>query len=50
MPEKPTIESRRIAILIAEGYDSASYETVKAAIKSQSALPFTITPKRQALR
>lgn len=50
MPEKPTIKSRRIAILIADGFDEVSYNGVVAAIKSQSALPFTIAPKRQPVK
>ena len=50
LPAKPTIESRRIAILIADGYDSKSYNAIVAAIKSQSALPFTIAPKRQPVK
>ncbi|KAK5938332.1 catalase 1 [Knufia obscura] len=50
LPEKPTIKSRRIAILIADGYDSVSYNGIVAAIKAQSALPFTIAPKRQAVK
>jgi catalase len=50
MPEKPTIKSRRIAILIADGYDAASYEAAQAAIKAQAALPFTIAPKRQEVK
>jgi catalase len=49
MPEKPTIKSRRIPILIADGYDPVSYETVKAAVKAQGALPFTIAPRRQKI-
>ncbi len=50
MPEKPTIATRRIAILITDGYDPVSYETVKDAVKSQGALPFTIAPKRQKVQ
>ncbi|KEF53231.1 catalase A [Exophiala aquamarina CBS 119918] len=50
LPEKPTIESRRIAILIADGYDSNSYDAIVAAIKAQGALPFTIAPKRQVIK
>lgn len=46
-PFEPTIKSRRIAILIADGYDHASYSTIHAAIRGASALPFTIAPKRQ---
>jgi catalase len=49
IPQKPTIKSRRIAILIADGYDPVSYEAVKAAVKAQGALPFTIAPKRQKI-
>lgn len=47
MPAEPTIASRRIAILIADGYDHASYSAIVSAIQSQMALPFTIAPKRQ---
>ena len=50
LPQEPTIKSRRIAILIADGYDAASYDTVKAAILAQSALPFTISNKRQEVK
>jgi catalase len=47
MPEKPTIKSRRIAILIADGFDAVSYGAVKAAVLAEAALPFTISTKRQ---
>ena len=50
LPSVPTIKSRRIAILIADGYDAASYDAVKAAILAQSALPFTISTKRQEVK
>lgn len=50
LPENPTIASRRIAILIADGYDPVSYEAVVAAVKAQGALPFTIAPKRQLVK
>lgn len=49
MPEKPIIKSRHIAILIADGYDPVSYVGVKAAVKAQGALPFTIALKRQKI-
>ena len=49
MPEKPTIKSRRIAILIADGYDPVSYGSVSAAVRAQGALPFVIAPKRQKI-
>lgn len=48
-PKKPTIESRRIAIIIADGYDPIAYNGVKAAIAAQSALPFTIAPRRSPI-
>jgi len=50
MPVEPTIKSRRIAILIADGYDAGSYEAMKAAILAHNALPFTIAPKRQRVK
>ena len=50
MPATPTIKSRRIAILIAEGYNHAEYSAIKAAVKAQSALAFTIAPKRQLVK
>ncbi|KAI1384806.1 catalase [Hypoxylon trugodes] len=43
---KPTIASRRIAIIIADGFDNKTYGAVKAAVKASSALPFTIGPRR----
>lgn len=50
MPEKPTIASRRIAILIGDGFDHASYQGMKAAITAAGALPFTIGTKRQPVK
>ena len=50
LPEKPTIATRRIAILIGPGYDSVSYNGMVAAIKAQGALPFTIGPHRQPVK
>ena len=46
-PEKPTIATRRIAVLIADGYDPIAYNGVLAALKAANAFPFTIGPKRQ---
>lgn len=42
----PTIETRRIAIIIADGYDATAYNGIVAAIKACQALPFTIAPRR----
>jgi catalase len=46
MPEKPTIATRRVAIIIADGYDPVAYTGVKTALKAAQALPFTIAPRR----
>jgi len=46
LPEKPTIATRRIAILLADGYDVVSYGAVRAAISAAQAIPFVIAPKR----
>jgi catalase len=43
---KPTIESRRIAILIADGYDPIAFNGAKAAVTASGALPFVIGPRR----
>ncbi|KAI4868765.1 catalase [Hypoxylon rubiginosum] len=48
-PSKPTIASRRIAIIIADGFDNTVYSAVKAAVKASSALPFTIGPRRSEI-
>ncbi|OTA60700.1 catalase-domain-containing protein [Hypoxylon sp. EC38] len=45
-PFKPTIASRRIAIIIADGFDNSAYSAVKAAVLASSALPFTIGTRR----
>ncbi|KAI0181186.1 catalase [Hypoxylon sp. FL1284] len=45
-PAKPTIASRRVAIIVADGFDAGIYGAVKAAVKASSALPFTIGPRR----
>lgn len=45
----PTISTRMIAVLIADGFNLAEYEGFKAALSSAGALVFTIAPKRQAI-
>ncbi|KAH3966469.1 catalase [Parastagonospora nodorum] len=45
-PEKPTIATRMVAIIIADGYDKVAYEGIKAALTAAGALPFTISPRR----
>ncbi|KAJ5985746.1 hypothetical protein N7499_007963 [Penicillium canescens] len=49
LPEKPTIESRRIAILIGDGFDQVAFTGMKMAIKAAGALPFVIGTKRSPI-
>ncbi|KAI0480710.1 catalase [Xylariaceae sp. FL0804] len=46
---KPTITSRRVALIVADGFDKAAYEGVAAALKASGALPFTIAPRRSEI-
>ncbi|KAJ4357588.1 catalase 1 [Didymosphaeria variabile] len=48
-PEKPTIETRMVAILIADGYDAVAYNGIKTALSAAGALPFTISPRRNKI-
>ena len=48
-PEKPTIATRMVAIIIADGYDPIAYNGVKAALSAAGALPFTISPRRNKI-
>lgn len=43
---QPTIASRRVAIMIADGYDSVAFAAVKAAVAAASAIPMIIGTKR----
>ncbi|KAK0386017.1 hypothetical protein NLU13_5854 [Sarocladium strictum] len=49
LPSKPIITSRRIAIIIADGYDRVAYDAMYATIKANQALPFIIAPRRSAI-
>ncbi|KXJ88827.1 catalase [Microdochium bolleyi] len=49
MPATPTIATRRIAIIIADGFDKSVFDIVKAAILASSALPFIIAPRRSEI-
>nr|AAB47761.1 catalase [Aspergillus fumigatus] len=49
IPKNPTIASRRIAIIIGDGYDPVASTGLKTAIKAASALPFIIGTKRSAI-
>jgi len=43
----PTIASRGIALIIADGFNLSEYEAVKASLSAAGAFCFTIGPKRQ---
>lgn len=45
-PVKPTIASRRVAILIADGYDAVAFNAVRASVLASKAIPMIIAPKR----
>jgi len=45
-PDKPTIKSRRVAILIADGYNKAFVTAVKGALTAAGAVPLVIGPRR----
>ncbi|KAF2751416.1 catalase-domain-containing protein [Sporormia fimetaria CBS 119925] len=45
-PSTPTIATRMVAILIADGYDPVAYNGMKAALSAAGALPFTIGIRR----
>ncbi|KAI0702432.1 catalase [Cytidiella melzeri] len=46
VPKQPTIKSRRIAILVADGFNMAQVEALRAAIKAGSATSWVIGPRR----
>jgi catalase len=46
-PKTPTIATRRIAIIIGDGFDSVAFNGVYTAVQAAGALPFVIGTKRQ---
>ncbi|KAJ7654076.1 hypothetical protein DFH06DRAFT_1330174 [Mycena polygramma] len=46
MPKTPTIKSRRVAILVADGFDVATVTAMKTALTAGGAFPFVIGPRR----
>lgn len=46
---KPTVATRRVAILVGDGYDPIAFNGVYAALKAAKAFPFVIGPKRQTV-
>lgn len=45
-PAKTTIVSRRVAIIVADGYDSTAFNAVKSAVASSQGIPIIIGTKR----
>jgi catalase len=45
-PAKTTIVSRRVAIIVADGYDSTAFNAVKTAVASSMGIPIIIGTKR----
>lgn len=46
MPKTPTIKSRRIAILVGDGFDSVEAQSIRGALKAGGAVTFLIGPRR----
>ena len=49
LPKTPTIESRRVAIIIGDGYDPVAFTGIVDAIKAEGALPLIIGTRRQPI-
>lgn len=45
-PKEPTIESRRIAILVADGFNATEVQAIRALLASAGAVNFVIGPRR----
>lgn len=50
IPKEPTIASRRIAILVADGFDLTQVTAVRAALSAQGALTFIVGPRRAHIK
>jgi catalase len=50
LPAKPTIASRRVAILIADGFDSVAFAAMQAALTAAQATPMIIGPRRAPVK
>jgi catalase len=49
MPSEPTIATRRVAILIGDGYDKPTVTAMQTALKAAHAFPFIIGPRRSTI-
>ncbi|OAX44893.1 catalase-domain-containing protein [Rhizopogon vinicolor AM-OR11-026] len=50
LPKEPTIVSRRIAILITDGFNAVEMQAVRAALTSAKAVCYVIGPRRNFIR
>jgi len=46
VPKKPTIKSRRIAILVADGFNQLEVDAIRAMLKAGGAISYLIGPRR----
>ncbi|KEY72471.1 hypothetical protein S7711_05146 [Stachybotrys chartarum IBT 7711] len=49
LPQKPIITSRRVALIIADGYDIKAFAAMKGALLAGQAVPFVIAPRRSPI-
>ncbi|CAG9955534.1 unnamed protein product [Clonostachys rosea f. rosea IK726] len=49
IPETPTIASRRVGIIIADGYDSVAFKALSTGLKLASAIPMVLGVRRSAI-
>lgn len=49
MPKEPTVVTRRIAIIIADGYDPIAFNAMQASLKAVGATPIVIAPRRSTI-
>lgn len=49
-PSTPTIATRKVAILIADGFDATAVSHIKKALAAAGAIPMLIAPRRKAIK
>lgn len=49
LPENPTIATRKVGILIADGFDPIAFNGVYAALMAQKAIPVVLGPRRSKI-
>lgn len=50
IPQTPTIETRRVAIILSDGYSSTDFAAMMAALKAARAFPYLIGTRRSAIK